>query len=173
MTLKKGGGRDGTERRTEGTEGPPESAKLALQTSGVTGPLRDAAADPAAHDHGAYNYYTCPACLQRIRELEAELAALRKGAVEGSWRARAERAEADFAQLKELPPETCPKCGDVQHSGPCREFNPDDPEDWDELPKAVRERYERAEARVAELMPIIGAHHQARERGELRGEDRG
>ena len=31
---------------------------------------------------------------ERIRELEAELEALRKEAIKGSWRARAERAEA-------------------------------------------------------------------------------
>ena len=34
----------GTERRTEGTEGPPESEKLAAHPSGVSGPLRDSAA---------------------------------------------------------------------------------------------------------------------------------
>jgi len=154
---------------------------------------------------------------ERIRELEAELEDVR---VSHGWHgyesvvkerdrldkafkalmvlnyeniARAERAEADFAQLKELPPETCPKCGDVQHSGPCREFNPDDPEDWDELPKAVRERYERAEAalKVAQSQYGVAYENLARaERAEalvqrarelipdwppeeLRGEDRG
>ena len=36
----------------------------------------------------------CFGCMERIRALDAELAALEKGAVEGSWRARAEKAEA-------------------------------------------------------------------------------
>jgi hypothetical protein len=69
---------------------------------------------------------------------------------------RAEKTETELAQIKELPPESCPTCGDILHSGPCREFNPGDQEDWDVLPKAVHERYEKAEARVAKL-----EHHHA------------
>ena len=209
MTRKRGGGR--------------ESGAIPLHTARpVDDEGTQAAANPAAPEFQTPEWVRW--ARERIRELESERDSFRE-----HWQfeyARAERAEADFAQLKELPPETCPKCGDVQHSGPCREFNPDDPEDWDELPKAVRwaserireleaevaahedegidwrrgtkaaleridqltVRAERAEARVAELMPIIGAHHrkmanpagcpdcrewQARERGELRGEDRG
>jgi len=38
---------------------------------------------------------------ERIRALEAELAALEKGAVEGSWRARAEKAEARVKELED------------------------------------------------------------------------
>jgi hypothetical protein len=68
---------------------------------------------------------------------------------------RAENAEAELEQMKELPPETCPMCGDVLHSGPCREFNPEDQEDWDALPKAVCERYENAEAENAALKAEI------------------
>jgi len=186
--LEAGGGRE-----SGGGGTPLSSRSLTEQTA-------SAAANPAAFSVGEHD---CPKeCHERIRdledaertckianesqrktiaELEAELAEA-EDALAGNRSSllldRAERAEADFAQLKELPPKACPKCGDVQHSGPCREFNPDDPEDWDELPKAVRERAERAEARVK----VLEKHHRDAHTdfehpqscwAELRGEDRG
>src|SRR3990170_1079260 len=62
-----------------------------------------AAANPATHRHSWEGLY-CPedkvGSSETIRPLEAELAALEKEAVEGSWRARAEKAEARVKVLE-------------------------------------------------------------------------
>ena len=72
MTRTKGGGREG-------------SAAANLAACMIGGP----SCTQTRHD-------------ERIRALDAELAALEKGAVEGSWRFRAEAAEARVKELMEL-----------------------------------------------------------------------
>jgi len=78
--------------------------------------------------------------IAKVRALEAELAALEKEAVEGSWRARAEKAEAELADMK------TPN-GIVQDGLTFRGFV----KTRGETPTSAWLRAEKAEARVKEL----------------------
>ena len=97
--TRKGGGRESgvRERSTEVGERTtvPERAR------------KDAAANPAALDilrsrRDFIDPVTYRKILAAFRVLEAELAALRKEAVKGSWRFRAEKSEARVKELTEL-----------------------------------------------------------------------
>ena len=126
--VKKGGGRE---------SGLTVGKTLQRVKSGV------AAANPATHRHSWEGLY-CPedkvGSSETIRALEAELAALEKEAVEGSWRARAEKAEAELADMK------TPN-GIVQDGLTFRGFV----KTRGETPTSAWLRAEKAEARVKEL----------------------
>jgi len=67
--------------------------------------------------------------IAKVRALEAELAALEKGAVEGSWRARAEKVEARVKEFKDVIREVLGESGDF----------PGLPDDWPGRPFYWRE----------------------------------
>ena len=155
MTRKKGGGRE------SGEAIPPEGESGTV--SPLTGRTASAAANPAA----------CPFCgsnegivlhdghlHERIRELEAELEALRKEAVEGSWRARAERAEKVSASLVE--------CADE-----CIALQARVKELIDSLRRVGRGPTIRGAVYLGPDLIIELRDLEGREREDLRGEDQG
>ena len=102
MTVKKGGGHESGGRETRPAE------------TGPRGERQDrSAANPAARTpvywhrqilgdwHG--DRASCVLChlIEELRAFKAELAALRKEAVKGSWRFRAEEAEARVKELED------------------------------------------------------------------------
>src|SRR3972149_3438467 len=123
MTAKKGGGseslaqspRGANDDQPQDAHGPQHTTHGRL-TAGDDSGTRAATPGRAAANPAAF--CPCPDCGrelghdratlatmdwrdERIRALEAELAALEKGAVEGSWRARAEKAEARVKELED------------------------------------------------------------------------
>ena len=163
-TGRESGDRDsatGSEHRSKRTETPERTPHIAV-------------ANPAASRHAFFagigqcsdEAPICFGCMERIRALEAELAALEKEAVEGSWRARAEKAEAELADMK------TPN-GIVQDGLTFRGFV----KTRGETPTSAWLRAEKAEARVKELEArvneLVGRVWDEADERDLRGEDRG
>lgn len=82
-----------------------------------------------------------------IRELEGELKRVRSATFYNQWQRAEARIRELEGELKEERDRTCNTCGDVLHSGPCRDFDPDNLLDWDELPAPVRARIQKLEER--------------------------